>query len=31
MRRHRAENNKVITMVAKDDATPDDILDLKDD
>jgi amino acid transporter len=31
MRRHRGENNKVITMVAKDDATPDDILDLKDD
>ena len=31
MRRHRGEDNKVITMVAKDDATPDDILDLKDD
>lgn len=28
MRRHRGENNKVITMVAKKDATPDDILDL---
>jgi amino acid transporter len=28
MRRHRGENNKVIKMVAKKDATPDDILDL---
>jgi hypothetical protein len=28
MRRHRGEDNKVITMVAKDNATPDDILDL---
>jgi hypothetical protein len=31
MRRHRGENNKVIKMVAKKDATPDDILDLKDE
>jgi hypothetical protein len=31
MRRHRGENNKVIQMVAKKDATPDDILDLKDE
>jgi hypothetical protein len=31
MRRHRGEKNKVIKMVAKKDATPDDILDLKDE
>ena len=31
MRRHRGENNKVIKMVAKKDATPDDILDLDDE